>query len=547
MRIRNNNGIIKKPTKKANQMNKMQIVKLEQGSPEWLEHRESRFNASDAAAMLGFSNYKKREELLHEYKTGERKPVSPGQQKRFDEGHRVEALARRILEDELDEELYSDVGILDYDGLPLGSSFDGLSMLWDLNFEHKLWNAKLVNFIDENDDLPDSHWPQVEQQMLMSGSEITFFIVSDGTKLNRRTIEYKSNPKRQASVILGWKQFQKDLIEYKPRVEDDKVVADEIETLPTLKLDIKGEVSTNMPVFKEKALEYIRGINTNLVEDVDFVNAEADIKFCKDAEKQLKDIKETAFANTAAIKEAMEAINDIGSQLREKRLTMEKLVKSEKEARKTNLVFDSSNEIAEHIIGLEPELQGYKLPGSNITDIKPIIESAIKNKRTMDSMRSAASTAIANCKIEFDQSAKNMRENLALLDDVKDQYGHLFSDFASYITGAKETAKLMIESRIREEKDRVEAAEKRKREAEQKKIEDAKMAAEIKKPAPVTKKPIPSNLDQQGLSLTEPEIDLDGQVLTISGSDFSRFTLEDLTGEFKSSNNDYQVIFKEIK
>jgi len=48
----------------------MQIHNLQQGSPEWHQHRVKCFNASDVPAMLGISQYKTRTQLLEEYATG---------------------------------------------------------------------------------------------------------------------------------------------------------------------------------------------------------------------------------------------------------------------------------------------------------------------------------------------------------------------------------------------------------------------------------------------------------------------------------------------
>ena len=48
----------------------MKILDLIQGSPEWLAHRATHFNASDAPAMMGCSPYKTRAQLLREMHTG---------------------------------------------------------------------------------------------------------------------------------------------------------------------------------------------------------------------------------------------------------------------------------------------------------------------------------------------------------------------------------------------------------------------------------------------------------------------------------------------
>ena len=108
----------------------MQTVNLIQGSPQWHEHRRNHFNASDAPAMMGESSYKTRTQLLHELKTGITPEVDAATQRRFDDGHRVEALARPIAEGIIGEELYPCVGV---EG-KLSASFDGLTMDERINF-----------------------------------------------------------------------------------------------------------------------------------------------------------------------------------------------------------------------------------------------------------------------------------------------------------------------------------------------------------------------------------------------------------------------------
>ena len=74
----------------------MKVHDLIQGSPEWLSYRTEHFNASDAPAMMGVSPYKTRTQLLHEMHTGIAADVDEATQRRFDDGHRVEALARPL-------------------------------------------------------------------------------------------------------------------------------------------------------------------------------------------------------------------------------------------------------------------------------------------------------------------------------------------------------------------------------------------------------------------------------------------------------------------
>jgi predicted phage-related endonuclease len=66
---------------------------LIQGTPEWHAFRAAHFPASEAPAMLGVSPYKTRNQLLQEKATGITAEVDAATQRRFDDGHRFEALA----------------------------------------------------------------------------------------------------------------------------------------------------------------------------------------------------------------------------------------------------------------------------------------------------------------------------------------------------------------------------------------------------------------------------------------------------------------------
>ena len=110
----------------------MQLHNLTQGSPEWHAYRAQHFNASDAPAMMGCSPYKTRTQLLHELHTGLTPDVDAAQQRRFDDGHRYEALARPLAEEFIGQELYPVVGS---EGRYSASS-DGLTMDETIGFEH---------------------------------------------------------------------------------------------------------------------------------------------------------------------------------------------------------------------------------------------------------------------------------------------------------------------------------------------------------------------------------------------------------------------------
>ena len=104
-----------------------EILTLAQGSAAWHQHRATALNASDAPAMLGISPYKSRAELVRERATGIGPEVTPEQQRIFDRGHRIEALARPQAEAVIGEDLSPCVGTSG----KFSASFDGITFTGD--------------------------------------------------------------------------------------------------------------------------------------------------------------------------------------------------------------------------------------------------------------------------------------------------------------------------------------------------------------------------------------------------------------------------------
>jgi putative phage-type endonuclease len=194
----------------------MKTHDLRQGTPEWAAYRATHFNASDAPAMLGVSPYKTRAKLLRELHTGVPTEVDAGTQKRFDNGHRLEALARPLAEELIGQELYPVVGSLDKHS----ASFDGLTLDETIGFEHKALNDELrAAFTDiatiapEHQErsawrsLPVYHRAQMEQQIIVSGAERILFMTSDwdaeGNLLEEHHCWYFGDPKMRADIIAG--------------------------------------------------------------------------------------------------------------------------------------------------------------------------------------------------------------------------------------------------------------------------------------------------------------------------------------------------------
>lgn len=430
----------------------MIIHDLFQNTPEWHEFRLNHFGASETAAMLGLSSKITRNELLKMKHTGIAKEYSDWiENVLFANGHEYEAKARAILEEELNEDLYP---VTCSDGI-YSASCDGLTLDNDLAFEHKQWNEQLADSI-RNGILPDEYMPQCQQVLMVTGSRELIFMVSDGTRDNRESLSVFPVDDWFKRIKNGWLQFSKDLKEYQPKDIKEKPEANAIMQLPSLNIQIKGEViASNLPAFKADAETFIANINTDLKTDEDFANAEATVKFCKDTEDKLETAKAAAIAQTSSIDEVMRTIDFIKEELRKKRLDLDKKVKREKENIKASIIMAAKKQFDAHILDLCKEIEPIKL----IPDV-PDFVGATKNKRTLESLHNAADTELARCKIIADSVAKEIRAKLAWYNENVDGNESLFRDLQSLIYKDADDFQLVVKTRIEDQKRKIEEAEK---------------------------------------------------------------------------------------
>lgn len=440
---------------------------LIQGSDEWLNYRLKQFNASEASAMLGISKNTTRTELLYFKSTGLSKEFSDYVQRMIlDKGHEVEAMARPIVEKLIGEDLYP---LVCSEGL-YSASCDGLTMDESIAFEHKQWNSAYAEMVMFGE-LPEEHWPQCQQVLMVTGAQKLIFVVSDGTENNFCFMWVYPDKILQDKLVAGWSQFEKDLVNYQHVEHVEKPKADAIMQLPALVVQIKGEVSlSNLPKFQEEAEAYLSRINKELKTDQDFANAEAQAKDCRSIAKTLELTKNAAIAQTASIDELMRTIDHYKAKFNDVGLSLEKLVKSQKELIKTEIMQKASIAWTNHVNELAVEIKPIRLDVDN-----PNFGEAVKNKRTLKSLHDSVNTELANAKIKADAVAKSIRVKLSWYRDNASNHAFLFNDIYNIIYKADEDFKLIVETRIaahkQAESEKLEAQRKRIQEEEQRKAE----------------------------------------------------------------------------
>ena len=187
------------------------VVRLEQNTPAWELWRQTRFGASDAAAMLGISPYKTRAQLLRE-KQGAITPVSDFQREIYAAGHAAEKAILPHLEDLAGQPITPCV--MEGENR-ITASLDGVNFDGTLIIEHKLLrdsDASRRRFnMAARGELAEHDMAQVQQQLMVSGAEKCWFVVSDGTPDNMAIADVFPDADWFTRIKEGWAQFARDL------------------------------------------------------------------------------------------------------------------------------------------------------------------------------------------------------------------------------------------------------------------------------------------------------------------------------------------------
>lgn len=414
---------------------------LIQGTPEWLEFRMNHDGASEAAAMLGISKKMSRNELLRMKSSGITKEFSDWVQKNIlDYGHEVEALARPIVEKKLGIKLYPVVCSRGR----MSASCDGKNMSGTVGWEHKQWNKELAASVAVGV-LPEEHWPQVQQELLVTGAEKWIFTVSDGTEDNMVSMEVFPDPEKFETLRAGWAQFNKERETY-VHVEVAEMPKAEVSIeLPALFVHAKGQITEhNMEAFDlalTAKLSEVRAIA--LVTDQDFSNAKEAAKKFRETAKAIKLSKDAMLAQTETIGDAARKMDAWAKDLNETALQLEKDVTKEDLKKKEAMINEAALAFHAHVETLESETRPIQL---NVQ--KPDFAGAIKGKSKYSSMQDSIDAALANGIIAADAAAKDVRAKLAWCKENAAGQSALFPDLQALMTKPMEDFTLTISSRI---------------------------------------------------------------------------------------------------
>lgn len=460
----------------------MKLHDVIQGSPEWLAQRLNTYNASDAPAMLGCSPYETRSQLIARLATGIVPEVDAATQRRFDDGHRFEELARPLAVEIIGEDLYPVSGSEDF-GLdkPLAASLDGSTILDEIVWEHKSLNDELRAVLPETGiggfevgaRLPKVYRVQMEQQLMVSGAGKDLFTASkwemrDGkwVCVEARHCWYQSDSALRAEILGGWKQLAEDVKAYVPPSASalEKIVAEPVEALPAPVVRVAGQITLvdNFKAFEERLREFLA---TKLIReprtDEDFVNLDSQIKAMKSARESLKAAESQMLAQVQPVDQAKKTKDMLDTLLQQNVSMAEKIMTAEKERRKGEIVAVGVKGLADHIAALNERLGKPYMPA-----IPADFGGAVKGLKSMSSMEDKVATELARAKIAASEIADRLQKNLDYLRDNAADFKFLFADTATIIQKAPDDLQALVQNRINEHK----AAEEKRLEAERERI-----------------------------------------------------------------------------
>jgi len=265
-----------------------------------------------------------------------------------------------------------------------------------------------------------------------------------------------------------------------------------------LVLRISGAVeSSNLAEFEETAMMVIGSIKTDLQTDDDFAEAESNIKSCQLIESRIHNARQDAINSTASIATLIATTERLEAKFRETRLLLNSKVKTEKEARKNEIISNAKNVLAGLLIH-SPVKHAF------VVDQKAILEAA-KGKRSLMKMAEAIAEVIESETLRLANLETDFQANMSAISKAELEYPGIFPDKMNVALSPVDVVSFQIESRVAtfkynlemkaaREREAAEALEKenerRRKEAaeraelEKKKLEDAPMAA--KEPEPPT-------------------------------------------------------------
>ena len=186
----------------------VKLLKIEQGSPEWLNLRRLHRTASETPIVMQKSRYKAPLALARE-KRGLDAPEKENKAMKFGLTH--EAGVRLAISQKLGVGFEPHVLV---DG-PYLASLDGFNFDCDTILEIKCpFRVDSRDLLEAREEkVPKSHWWQIQHQLMVSGAELCHYVVRDAADGNLITLEVKPSKTAFSRIREEWDLFWEAFME----------------------------------------------------------------------------------------------------------------------------------------------------------------------------------------------------------------------------------------------------------------------------------------------------------------------------------------------
>ena len=335
------------------------------------------------------------------------------------------------------------------------ASYDGLAggEIGGMPWEHKEWNLTLAENVRNGILEPLYYW-QLEHQMLVNNCLEAIFTCSDGGEVNLITMTYTSVPERRAQLIAGWAQFIIDLDAHEVKAKQEVITAAAAEAFPVITFQVTGtELTSNidqvLPMIRDRAqFEMKRVLET----DQDFANKDLLNKDTKKARAAIKETVAKAEGEFVSYSEFAAIASQLDDVLQKMQSHGEKQVKQAKDAKKKAI--EDSGHLARNILINECNSKIAPMELQNIVDgLSPDFKTAMKNKRTIESLQCAVDDEVAKMKIVATEAMARITPNLEYLNKTAAGFEFLFSDIQQHVNQEAEPFQAIVKSRIADHKE----------------------------------------------------------------------------------------------
>lgn len=229
----------------------MKTVKLEQGSPAWLDFRLNGVGASEIASIASIPGaFQKRTEVLQEKATGARRELTSFQKKLFADGHEWEALVRDTLNAGGNANFVPEVAVSE-ENPRLFASLDGYDSELGMVLEVKSCSTP-EKFREYCERTPAHYEAQVQWQLFITGAKgATLAFVHDGQVVKKYIVANEDIQHRLHACAIEFLQ-ELDAIKVGTRVAPVQTLDSPVMTRITMLKKTREDMKIQMAMVEEE-------------------------------------------------------------------------------------------------------------------------------------------------------------------------------------------------------------------------------------------------------------------------------------------------------